>query len=348
MSLWYFYYPKRLSFSPPDYESGLGGCEGSLVVLTQALAHAGQQVEVFNCCYKPGIYQGVVWRMAWEIDNAPEPDIFVAVRFEEAIRPDIRAKQRFYWMLDDRTRGALTFLHLFEESGGVVIIASKAMRNTLLSCQTAKASSIREIPLPVSIPTFSALPRVLSCLYCSVPNRGLDVLLSIWPSITAQVPQAELWLTGGYQLWGFTNEEAEDRTKALLGNRDKVDRVRIFGVLTKKQLTELQASCAFMLYPCRFLEMFCLAAAECTAVGTPIITSAKGALQERVMHHKNGYLVEGDIDSADTQQEFIREAIRLLHDETIREQMSGEARQLAYAFTPEVVASQWVRLVFSS
>lgn len=346
MSLWYFYYPKRLSFSPLDYESGLGGSEGSLVVLTQALVHAGQQVEVFNCCYKPDIYQGVVWRMAWEIDNAPAPDVFVSVRFEEAIRPDIHAKQRFYWMLDDRTRGALTFLRLFGESGGLVIVASRAMRNTLISYQTIPETSIREIPLPVYTPGFSALHRSLSCLYCSVPNRGLDILLSIWPSITAQVPQVDLWVTGGYQLWGFTNEEAEDRTKALLGDWEKVDRVKIFGVLTKKQLTELQASCAFMLYPCRFPEMFCLAAAECTAVGTPIITSARGALKERVIHGKNGYLIEGDIDSIETQQQFMREATRLLHDEAIREHMSGEARQLAHSFTPEVVASQWIRLVF--
>ncbi|MGB8346056.1 MAG: glycosyltransferase [Ktedonobacteraceae bacterium] len=345
MSLWYFFYPKRLSFSPLDYEVGLGGCEGSLVVLTQALVSAGHDVEVFNCCYKPGKYQGVVWRMAWEIDNAPPPDILVSVRFEESIRPDLQAKQRLYWMLDDRNRGALAFLRLFENSGGIVVVASKAMSNILFADHRVRESSVIEIPLPVYTCYPLTSGRSLSCLYCSVPNRGLDVLLALWPSITSQVPSARLWVTGGYQLWGYTNEEAEDRSKTFLGNWEKVEGVTNFGVIPKKKLTQLQASCAFMLYPCRFPEMFCLAAAECTAVGTPIIASAKEALKERVIHGKNGYLIEGDIDSYATQTRFVQEVINLLHDNKTRESMSYEAQKMARAFVPEIVAAQWEQLV---
>src|SRR5262249_50096755 len=85
---WQFHYPKRNSFYPPDYEDpGLGGAEASLVLLTRALAARGHRVEVFNCCYRPGAYAGVRWRMCWELSDAPTPDVAVAVRFDEALWP---------------------------------------------------------------------------------------------------------------------------------------------------------------------------------------------------------------------------------------------------------------------
>jgi len=59
---WQFHHSKRNTFYPPDYESpGLGGSEASLIVLTRTLASRGHSVEVFNCCYKPGVYDGVRW-----------------------------------------------------------------------------------------------------------------------------------------------------------------------------------------------------------------------------------------------------------------------------------------------
>ncbi len=85
---WQFHYPKRSSFYPPDYEDpGLGGCEGSLVLLTRALAARGHDVEVFNCCFRPGSYDGVAWRMSWELATATTPTVAVAVRFDEALWP---------------------------------------------------------------------------------------------------------------------------------------------------------------------------------------------------------------------------------------------------------------------
>jgi hypothetical protein len=346
MSIWYFYYPKRFSFSPLDYETGLGGGEGSLVVLTEALAQTGHRVEVFNCCYRPGTYRGVTWHMAWEIDNAPPPDVLVSVRFEEAIGPDLSAKHRLYWMLDDRWRGAMHFLDLFGKDGGRIVVASQAMRKVLEHHGNIMPTLVQEIPLPVRAPLpIQAQARSLACLYCSVPNRGLDVLLTLWPQIIDAVPEAQLWITSGYQLWGYTNEEAEDRMRQSLGAWQPHDSITYFGILPKQRLSELQASCAFLLYPCRFPEMFCLSAAECTAVGTPIITSAQDALRERVFHGKNGYLIEGAIDTAHTQQQFVRQAVALLRDPTTRASMSGEALKLAKTTSPESIAAQWERLV---
>ncbi len=120
-----FYYPKRLSFCPLDYETpGLGGSEASLVLVAKALAERGHKVEVYNACWQPNIYNGVAWKGAWEIDNAPNPDVFVAVRFKSAII-DRKAKVNLFWMLDDRVDGAISFVETFPEE--TVILASDTM-----------------------------------------------------------------------------------------------------------------------------------------------------------------------------------------------------------------------------
>ncbi len=345
MATWYFYYPKRISFYPLDYwQSGLGGGEGSIVLLTEGLARAGEHVEVFNCCYRPGIYNGVTWRMDWEIDHAAPPDVLVSVRFQESIRPELVARKRIYWMLDNRSEGTAQFIKRFGSSGGKVSVASKTICELLLKRQID--GPIQDIPLPVERTLYDAnLERHLACLYCSVPNRGLDILLLIWPRIRDVVPDAELWVTGGYQLWGYSHEEAQERVSSIVGSHPLPDGVRMFGVLPKRQIAELQASCALMLYPCRFDEMFCLAAAECSAAGTPIITSARGALQERVVDGVNGILIPGELESAQTQQRFVEATVKLLRDPTERQRMSLAAKQLTSDLTTDAVVAKWKALV---
>jgi hypothetical protein len=104
---------------PADYKTpGLGGSEASLVVLTRTLASRGHSVEVFNCCYKPGVYDGVRWRMLWEREDAGKADVAVAVRYEESLCPDpSRASTHLFWMLDERPGGANLFAERFRDHG---------------------------------------------------------------------------------------------------------------------------------------------------------------------------------------------------------------------------------------
>jgi len=298
MSTWYFYYPKRISFYPPDYESpGLGGGEGSLVVLTEALARAGEKVVV--------------------------------------------------WMLDDRTRGVSRFIQLYGASGGKVVIASNAMAEALF--KAGISGPVVKLPLLVNLDRYQIRPdKSLSCIYCSVPNRGLDTLLVMWPTIHSEVPAAKLWVTGGYQLWGYTNEEAEDRYRSVVGAADKVAGVQTFGLMSKRDLTILQSSAALMTYPCRFPEMFCLAAAECAAAGTPVVASDSGALSERIMNGKTGYLISGNIARDDTQATFIQTVIGLLRDSARRQQFSEESRVFARAYDADAIAEKWVQVAIQS
>jgi hypothetical protein len=248
---WQFRYPKRNTFYPPDHENpGLGGCEASLVLLTRALAACGHRVEVFNCCYRPGAYDGVRRRMAWELSDAEVPDVAVAVRFEEAI----------------------------------------------------------------------------------------------WPAIRTQAPDAELWVTSGRHLCGYTNSEAEDRWKQTIGAGPLPEGVELLGTLPRTELIDIQQRGYLTLYPCRFPEMFCLAAAESAAAGTPLITSASDALGERVTHGETGILVPGVIDHPRVRDAFTAGTTALLADSRRRETLAAAAQASVRDLEPDTVAARWETL----
>lgn len=344
MSHWQFHYPKRNAFYPPDYEApGLGGSEAVLVVLTRALARRGHRVEVFNSCFKPGYYEGVRWRMSWELSEAASPDVAVAVRFEEALWPcNSEANCHLFWMLDDRPGGPNAFINRFGERGGRVVVASQAMQRRLDEAGIRAPTVL--IPLPIETHRYRFdLPRATACLYSSMPNRGLDVLLDFWPRIRSQVPSAELWVTSGWQLWGFTKSEAEDRWRQVIGNQPLPEGVRLFGPVQRAELCRLQETAWLTLYPCRFPEMFCLVAAESAAAGTPLIASALDALVERVSHRQSGVLISGCIEREEVRDKFVFEAVALLTDPEQREKYACNAREKADLYSDDSVAATWER-----
>lgn len=341
MAHWQFHYPKRYSFAPSDYEDpGLGGSETAIVLLTRQLACRGHRVEVFNACWNPGDYDGVTWRGAWDLP-AGTPDVAVAVRFDEALW-DTPATQHLFWMLDDRTRGPAAFTARHPEAP--VVVASEAMRDRL----AADGITARTVKIGLPIETNRYRPdqrRQRACLYSSMPNRGLDVLLDFWPRIRAQVPDAELWITSGWQLWGLANSEADDRWRQLRGDRTLPDGACRLGPLPRPKLIDRQHQAWLGLYPSRFPEMFCYAAAESAAAGTPMITSARDALVERVHHNRTGILIPGDITAQHVQDQFVDAATTLLTNPALRDRLAGAAHAEAQEFNLNTIAERWEQLV---
>lgn len=343
MAHWQFHYPKRNAFYPPDYENpGLGGGEAALVLLTRQLASRGHRVEVFNCCYKPGHYDDVHWRMAWELEHAATPDVAVAVRFHEAVPPaQRRARRHLFWMLDDRPHGPAAFTRHFPKN--TVVVASQAMQNRLVAADVHAPTA--RIPLPIETRRYrTGEERKRACLYSSMPNRGLDVLLAIWPRIRAAVPDAELWVTSGWRLWGYTHSEAEDRWRQTFGDQATPEGVKLLGPVPRAQLCHLQERAWLGLYPSRFPEMFCLAAAESGAAGTPMVTSDLDALAERVEHGRTGVLVPGAIEDPIVQDRFVAATVDLLSDPKRRDRLGAAARDQAQSYGLDAVAEQWEQL----
>ncbi|MFI6579473.1 glycosyltransferase family 4 protein [Nocardiopsis sp. NPDC050513] len=345
MAHWQFVYRKRNAFGPHDYETpGLGGSETALVLLTRELAHRGHQVEVFNAPWSPGVHDGVHWRGVWELDSAATPDVAVAVRFDESLWKT-QARQHIFWMLDDRPHGPQAFAKAHPTAP--VVLASDTMRGRLAAAG-ADVPTVK-IPLPIETERYrQELPRERACLFSSMPNRGLDTLVGFWPRIRSEVPDAQLWVTSGWQLWGFTNSESDDRWRQVLGTDAVPEGVHLlsrYGSLSKSELIDLQRRAWLGLYPSRFPEMFCYSAAESAAAGTPMITSDLDALSERVDHGRTGLLIPGDITDPAVQDRFVAATVDLLTDRARRDRLAEAARADAASCSLEAVADRWEALL---
>src|SRR5262249_41672023 len=86
--------------------------------------------------------------------------------------------------------------------------------------------------------------------------------------------------------------------------------VVIRGSITRAALARELRAARVMLIPGVADETFCLAAAEATAAGVPLVTYGVGALAERVQHEKTGFI-------SPAKEDFIKDAVRLLAEDDL-------------------------------
>jgi hypothetical protein len=143
-------------------------------------------------------------------------------------------------------------------------------------------------------------------IYSSFANRGLLPLLEVWPKIYKIQPKATLdvycdlknsWLLENYG-------EVVEKVEVLLNNlKDKG--VTNHGWVDKNTLANSWKTADFWVYPCQFLETFCLTALESAYTKTLVFHNNIGALKNTVGNR--GIIIEGDIIDEDWKQRFLNE-----------------------------------------
>ena len=132
-----------------------------------------------------------------------------------------------------------------------------------------------------------------SFIYSSFPNRGLIVLLKMWPRILEILPDATLNIFCNLeQKW--VNDVIPDEMKeikALLKVNKKGTTVH--GWVPKKVLAQAWSTAEFWLYPCKFEETFCLTAVEAAITKTFVITNGLAGLGETV--GDRGLIIPGNV-----------------------------------------------------
>ena len=127
-------------------------------------------------------------------------------------------------------------------------------------------------------------------IFCSVPDRGLEELAQIYPTIKKEIPDASLTITSDYRLWGVPNAGNERFIQRFLGT----DGVRFLGAVSREQMIHEQLVADVQAYPCTYDELFCYSVAECQTAGAYPITTSQGALETtnmgtKVERNKNGW-----------------------------------------------------------
>jgi glycosyltransferase involved in cell wall biosynthesis len=182
-------------------------------------------------------------------------------------------------------------------------------------------------------------------IYCSIPDRGLETLIKIWPKIRRSVPKAKLIVTSGFTLWGYSQTDNDQICKKIYDQARKTKGIVLLKAIPKKQLANIQAESTLFLYPTNFNEMFCISALECMRVGTPLVCSHRAALIERVKDGKNGHLILGQAGSNAYNKEFIKKTISLLKDPDRLNRISHEAKEASKHQGTACLAEEWEKFL---
>ncbi len=125
---------------------------------------------------------------------------------------------------------------------------------------------------------------------------------------------------------------------------ESLDGVRDLGPLAKEDYYRLLASSGFLLYPCSFAEISCLAVLEAQALGTPLVTSRRFALSESV--REPAFLIPGVPGSDDYCDLYVERVLALYQD---YEPALAKAEKASDAVRAQhdwkIITADWVRYI---
>ena len=356
------------------YKKPLGGSESALLYISRELAAKGHKVTIINNCgEEEGFYAGVEYKKFTTLNEViaysrKNPiDIFVAFRDLPALLFPIKAKKRLWWGQDDFSNiwnnpfpANLFGYGLLKSSGFLAnhladkfIVVSRWMADICSKYLGIPYSKLYITRNGVHVPYFEEPGpegpgrNRFRLAYTSVPWRGLDILLKIFPKIKKSVPQAELNIYCGLDL-GVVQERDRKRAEKIL-EKTSFPGINIMGTKKHSDLAQELKKCALMAYPskaCREVgfwgETSGVSVLESLAAGTPVITSNRGALSEAISSGKNGIIVGGDPDSDEYQKKFIGETVSLLKDPVRLQKMSANASETCRKYySYKVIAQEW-------
>ena len=150
-------------------------------------------------------------------------------------------------------------------------------------------------------------------IYSSYPNRGLLELLQMWPEIYNFQPKSTLHIYSNIENEWSNRVEPDKMLKIKQLLHSYLDRnigVHYYGWVSKKELAEAWKTSQYWLYPCTFMETFCLTALEAAKSKTLAITNNLAALKNTVGNR--GIIIEGDPTTKEWQDKTLKHIKQLL------------------------------------
>lgn len=179
-------------------------------------------------------------------------------------------------------------------------------------------------------------------IYTSSPDRGLEHLLKMWPDVKKAVPDAELHVCYGFQLFDL---RYKDNPSSMKWKDDLLEKMKNYGVihherLPQPELAELLETCGIWAFPTHFGEINCISALKAQYYGCEPVVVNYAALKETVQF---GRKIEGDIYDDETKQEFKKQLIDALKN-PMSEEKRREMSKWAENYKWENVAKDWTEV----
>ncbi len=284
--------------------TGLGGSETMAWELARRLARRGHTVRIVGHCdgsAPAGVYDDVEfvdWREFFRgVSPRSACDVLISSRRPEVVddAAGIEADLRILWIHDVHVGDALT--HKRNIRFDRIFALTNWHKSFLRRCYPlVDPSKIVVTRNGIDLERYQVRGGVVRnarrAFYSSSPDRGLDVLLDIWPVVRKSIPDAELHVFYGFENWERGADANEQKKIAhLKAKLQRTAGVRVRGRVSGAELAREQLMCGVWCYPTAFTETSCITAMEAQAAGCRIVTSPLAALNETV--GERGQLVAG-------------------------------------------------------
>lgn len=313
---------------------GVGGSETYIIEMARYIQKRGDyKVLVFCNCVEKSVFEEVEYiPIAQFMPFAKSRFIHTCIisRFSEYIPVAINGNVENLYMV----------LHDLSSSGLVIPISDKLKKIFCLSewhvnYFTTIFPQFKSITVPfyygIDVAKFnvervveSSQKKPYKFIYSSYPNRGLYELLLLWPAIVKKYPEANLHIYSDINGEWVNDVAAElmQNIRELYVKYENIPgglNIHKYGWVSKSTLAEAWKTAEYWLYPCTFMETFCLTALEAALSKTLAITNGLAALQNTV--GDRGILVEGDAGSPQWREKALIELFSIMENREYREEL---------------------------
>lgn len=353
-------YSNNPPFVPSDHEvRGLGGTENFAVYLAKTLVKHGHEVNFYNQAeIEPTDFDGVKWANISHFDPNEEADVLISFRMREVFQEPLAAKLKVIILADTESIGLGNDVRA--GSIDVVMPVSKWQMDKIAKEEGLEGHSCWMLASNgVNMQEFNGMsesPKIAGkCIFLSTPERGLDLLLDLWPNIESSEilnlrgVKPELHLFSSFMGWGLDFKTNEIMCADLYGRIESLKNeghaIHNYKHVAREEIRQHQTNTDVFLYPSNFNETYCISLTECMAAGAIPVVSNRAA-QARVKNGSDGYLVgefNGDSYSEENRASFVTKAIMALAlsgntKRLIREAAAASAREHDY----DALVSKWV------
>lgn len=320
-----------------DGRLGVGGAELALLTMCRAWQMYGNDVILYNDPKESGV-SNFEQRPIASFNPHEDRDILIIFR---SPNPSVHHANglKVWWSCDSYT---IDDFRAFAPQVDKIVTISPFHAKYFKDMYGIQNS----IPIDLPVRTWEykdvdiSTKKPKQCIFTSIPDRGLMELHAAWPRIQSQVPDANLIITSDWRLWAdwCTIEQTRDYRLAY----SRHPNITYLGAVKRDELIRIQMESALHIYPCTFLEQFCISVAESQVAGTFPVTSDSGALATTNM----GRVLHGSPSDPNWQDAFVTNVVELLNDPKLPDKQNWVREVAKKRFSIENILSQWDQKVF--
>jgi len=315
-------------WTPESLKTGLGGSETAIVQLSKEWVKLGYKVTVFgNCGAKEGMYDGVDYKNYYRFNKYDTFDTLIIWRAPWEL--DFKFKAKRIWLDCHDVLNPLEFTQERIANVDKIFVKSRFHRDFIPHVPDDKIVIIPN-GFDKELCRYNKAKRnPYSLIYSSSYDRGLEQMLTWgWPIIKKEIPEAELHIYYGWNLFDAVHRNNPERMmwKKKMIELMSQDGVFEHGRIGHEKLLEEKSKSSIHYYVTNFEEIDCISIRESAAVGCVPVTSNYAALKEKDYVIK----INGDPNLQKTHEDAAREIVWLLKTkemEKYRQEFKERARK---------------------